>query len=585
MLARTRRPSQIVAPQTQPFFSRNGQGGFFAPMARAFGQSVSGLQTERDTGKHDTRKQQDAGLVIQRLPALEAVGQAEPSDKHDLTSAALAGDPILEQCFDGNLVVKTPHKGDHVTRLQKALIRLGFTLPKHGADSNYGDETTQAVRQFQKAAGMSSSELDGRVGKKTIGLLDRSLRNDGVELDPDKAGDDFKTEDEAQACQDKECKGKPTREKCSDETTKGINKAAGDAITIIDKALKQLPPDEEHVDLFNQIFRFNDPGTVKAKAQKVREIYEAIKAHLGKIQNDPNLYECGTCCDGGCRSRIAYQTGGIIVFCPSVVGDTECKPKNECKPKKDEPPKEKPKKDDPKLVILHEVHHVVVPGSRDKAYNFTRLFTRLDHNEALLNAASFHVYAAWVEDPQNIGERSEQQIGQKIKDTNLVSDPTQKDRVAQALAHLEMWFELIPFDLSQTIVGVEKANQTGRYEGDGPEVRMNFIGWWFNLTRPPRKPTQDDIQKLKAIEERLKKMEDVFGSPFLILPSDASSFWERGPGSGIAVNDELLQLDLNHMITALLQELVHATPTISADREALYVGMINDLRNLRNLAP
>jgi hypothetical protein len=39
------------------------------------------------------------------------------------------------------------------------------------------------------------------------------------------------------------------------------------------------------------------------------------------------------------------------------------------------------------------------------------------------------------------------------------------------------------------------------------------------------------------------------------------------------------------MVIALLEELVHATPNISADLEALYVGAINEMRNLRNLDP
>jgi hypothetical protein len=40
----------------------------------------------------------------------------------------------------------------------------------------------------------------------------------------------------------------------------------------------------------------------------------------------------------------------------------------------------------------------------------------------------------------------------------------------------------------------------------------------------------------------------------------------------IAVNEELLKLGRNPMVIALLQELVHATPGISADSEALYVA-------------
>jgi hypothetical protein len=46
-----------------------------------------------------------------------------------------------------------------------------------------------------------------------------------------------------------------------------------------------------------------------------------------------------------------------------------------------------------------------------------------------------------------------------------------------------------------------------------------------------------------------------------------------------------MDLDIKHLVIGLVQELVHATPEISAESEPLYVGTINDLRNDRELAP
>jgi hypothetical protein len=80
-------------------------------------------------------------------------------------------------------------------------------------------------------------------------------------------------------------------------------------------------------------------------------------------------------------------------------------------------------------------------------------------------------------------------------------------------------------------------------------------------------------------------MEKAFKVPFVILETKDQSFWTEGPGSDIALNANVMKLDQDHMIIALLQELVHATPNISADTEALYVGTVNDMRNLRGLDP
>jgi peptidoglycan hydrolase-like protein with peptidoglycan-binding domain len=58
--------------------------------------------------------------------------------------------------------------GKDTEAIQQALIDLGYKLPKHGADSFFGPETAQAVRQFQKDNGL---KVDGDPGPETIGKL------------------------------------------------------------------------------------------------------------------------------------------------------------------------------------------------------------------------------------------------------------------------------------------------------------------------------------------------------------------------------------------------------------------------------
>lgn len=47
-------------------------------------------------------------------------------------------------------LIRIRDKGAHVTALQQGLIKLGYKLPKFGADGSFGAETEIAVKQFQK---------------------------------------------------------------------------------------------------------------------------------------------------------------------------------------------------------------------------------------------------------------------------------------------------------------------------------------------------------------------------------------------------------------------------------------------------
>lgn len=58
--------------------------------------------------------------------------------------------------------------GKDTEAIQQALIDLGYKLPKHGADSFFGPETAQAVRQFQKDNGL---KVDGDPGPETVSKL------------------------------------------------------------------------------------------------------------------------------------------------------------------------------------------------------------------------------------------------------------------------------------------------------------------------------------------------------------------------------------------------------------------------------
>lgn len=65
-------------------------------------------------------------------------------------------------------VLRKGDKGAQVEALQILLIGKGFKLPKYGADADYGEETVQAVKAFQKA---KKIEQDGIAGAQTFSKL------------------------------------------------------------------------------------------------------------------------------------------------------------------------------------------------------------------------------------------------------------------------------------------------------------------------------------------------------------------------------------------------------------------------------
>ena len=62
-------------------------------------------------------------------------------------------------------------KGANVTKLQNLLMNKGYALPKYGADGDFGAETLNAVKNFQKDHGLT---VDGVVGKETWIALESS---------------------------------------------------------------------------------------------------------------------------------------------------------------------------------------------------------------------------------------------------------------------------------------------------------------------------------------------------------------------------------------------------------------------------
>lgn len=72
-----------------------------------------------------------------------------------------------------------------VKEIQEALIKLGFELPQFGPDGQMGDETKQAVMDFQRSVGLV---VDGKPGPMTQEALKQALSPAGAaSSEPDKS--------------------------------------------------------------------------------------------------------------------------------------------------------------------------------------------------------------------------------------------------------------------------------------------------------------------------------------------------------------------------------------------------------------
>lgn len=72
----------------------------------------------------------------------------------------------------GSRVIRKGTQGTDVKELQEALMKLGYALPKYGADGDCGSETVNAIKLFQDDAGL---EVDGEAGRDTITALKARL--------------------------------------------------------------------------------------------------------------------------------------------------------------------------------------------------------------------------------------------------------------------------------------------------------------------------------------------------------------------------------------------------------------------------
>lgn len=102
-----------------------------------------------------------------------------------LKNARFSGDPNLEKVAKGEVKLAKGAKGEAVTRLQRALLDMGFALRPYtsattgkqvgGVDGAYGNQTTRALLNFQRHAAhfYSDVKLTGVLDAATLRALDK----------------------------------------------------------------------------------------------------------------------------------------------------------------------------------------------------------------------------------------------------------------------------------------------------------------------------------------------------------------------------------------------------------------------------
>lgn len=99
-----------------------------------------------------------------------------------LRSARLTGDPVLENCLDGNFRMLAGQTGLPVFRVQSALLDLGRSIGPAGADGIFGADTGAAITAYKTEKRLIPN--DPVVGPGTARALDDDLFRDPAILDP-----------------------------------------------------------------------------------------------------------------------------------------------------------------------------------------------------------------------------------------------------------------------------------------------------------------------------------------------------------------------------------------------------------------
>jgi peptidoglycan hydrolase-like protein with peptidoglycan-binding domain len=88
---------------------------------------------------------------------------------------------FITDYFDKTSTIMVPRgtRGPAVADLQKALVALGYELPKHGVDGFRGPETSAAIKKFQKDNALTQTSSPD---KAMIDLINKKLKDSNLKI-------------------------------------------------------------------------------------------------------------------------------------------------------------------------------------------------------------------------------------------------------------------------------------------------------------------------------------------------------------------------------------------------------------------
>ncbi len=137
-------------------------------------QEEETLQTNRLLG-HSALDESVRREIDDEEEELVGAKRTPTGGRHGLPAPRFKGDPILADCCDKDGSISWGTRGPAVKKIQQALLDTGCALPGCGADGTFKSETERAVKMFQRTSGLTGSDVDGRVGRTTLSLLDKQL--------------------------------------------------------------------------------------------------------------------------------------------------------------------------------------------------------------------------------------------------------------------------------------------------------------------------------------------------------------------------------------------------------------------------
>lgn len=375
--------------------------------------------------------------------------------------------------------------------------------------------------------------------------------------------------------------GTPTEGPCEPSRRAALDGIRGQAGSILDTAGAALTGDRTRPEAARADALLDDLyGTTDADRATVRGQVAGQVASVRATVGDGSRFLCANSCDPGHGSgHTAVEHGGHMTFYDKFFAEQVTPAAVRA------------------AIVIHEGHHASLKGedadggalSTDTAYNYGRLLGHLRADQALRNASSFHGLVIHTARPAGMPLNTDQtRITPEHADQMDTLPAAARDGFQRSLGWIETWVGTTDFMLASYYRRGSQAHDRGRWRIPEDEYPLWF---WGDFLRPRfglqaghgQPPTAPDLQTVAAVNDRITTMKRTLNQALTLRHTPGSPpSWERGPGATITVSDAMVGADDDVRTSMLMDELVRATPDISARWHVEYTALIRFLRTSRD---